>query len=292
MYNIKLTPSVRVFVAVTASILAQDAGCAAAPVVPATNKEKQTVSESLPGQVGLLFKWPDLTAIPSDKIVNGAENRHTAYARSTSVRWVKRIIADEWLPADANDLDRRLVMVRDEHGPIDVTHVEWQKKGYRFRSTQSRTVFTLTITPTTEANAVGGETLPEKVASAAGLCASIIRNLPEVEIPQGRDMVNIAPQGTMPVLLAKSFSEGSAKQCNDGIAGPPAKIDWQNHHDVRTHNHWWRRMGWWTDGRTLGLYTLKIGGGAWKVVYGAALDNTWFEGPPADEKAKTGRLSD
>lgn len=255
-----------------------------------TPKDKQTIVENLPGQVGSLFKWPDLKTIPAEKIMKGTENMHTSRARGVTVPWIKEIIADRYLPEDQNDLQAGMVMVKDEYDLIDATHVEWVKHGWRFQVTQSRTVFTVMITPVAEGQVVSGNTLAEKVVSAARVCATSIRDLSKVE---GHvQPINIAPQGTMSILRAKTFDQGRLKECTDGLVGQPAKPNRQEEYDRRRYGYWWRRVGWWTNGRTLGLYTFKIKGGAWKATYGPGRDSWWFEDQPKKTNAKTSTQSD
>ena len=62
----------------------------------------------------------------------------------------------------------------------------------------------------------------------------------------------------------------------------PAALDFKDTLDRRRWDFWWRRMGWWTDGRTLGLFTLKTEGVAWRADYDATgLDRGWFSPPAA-----------
>ena len=245
-----------------------------------TPKEKRMIMENLPGQVGMLFKWPDLKTIPSDKLVTGIENKYTLRAKRSTIRWIYKVIDPKWLPESKKQLEERLTMIKDVHNSIDATYVEWEKNQYRFRITQSKTVLTIIVTPTTDANAVSGHTLQEKIASASAICTQIVRNIPKVEVTtEDKEVINIVPQGTTSVLLAKTFNQGMVKQCDDGIVGQRARVDWKDELDRRSHEYWWGRMGWWTDGRKLGLYTLKIENGAWEASYSPGVDYRWFEGP-------------
>ena len=78
-----------------------------------------------------------------------------------------------------------------------------------------------------------------------------------------------------------SFDEGIVEECYDGIAALPARIDMKDKLDFARSNFWWRLMGWWTDGQTLGLFTLKTEGGAWEPNYGSSLDEHWLTPLPS-----------
>ena len=250
---------------------------------PSVKRAKRTVVENLPGQVGKLFKWPNLASVASNKLRTGDESVHLIRAKRSSLQWIEKVISKDWLPTDPNYLSNNLTMIQNEYGPIDATHVEWNKDGYNIRVTQSETVFTITVIPD-DGNSLGN-TVAETKASISQLCAQIIRDIPRVEATtEDKQVINIVPEGTKKVLLEKTFNKGSVKECDDGLAGILAEPDWKSNQDMRTHNYWWGRMAWWTDGRVIGLYTLKIEGGAWKADYSLGVDHTWFEGSPQRRK--------
>ncbi|MHC4867820.1 MAG: hypothetical protein ACYTEX_27430 [Planctomycetota bacterium] len=239
--------------------------------------QRRTVGENLPGQVAMLFAWPDLKSIPAEKIVEGTENKAAKRARRSSLKWIKKVIDPNFLPPSDKELDGKLTMVRDEHGPIDASHAEWEKQGYILRVTQSRTVLAISITPAGAGATVTGDTLEAKSVSAAKVCERIVADIRMVKATtREKEVINIVPEGTRKVLLAKSFSEATITQYEDGIGAVAAEIDFDKDQDRRSHNYWWRRMAWWTNGRSLHLYTFRIEHSAWKPVYGASADNTWF----------------
>lgn len=250
------------------------------------NTEKRTVMENLPGQVSQLFKWPDVTQIPIQKLMTGTEDKYTIRARRTSVEWIIKIIDKPWLP-DVNELDNNIIMVKDEYGSIDATHCEWEKNGFRFRITQSATVFTAHITGVNKGKLVTGETLPAKISSASTLCSQIVRNIPVIEtVSENGEPINIVPDGTKNVLLASSFGQGIVRECDDGITGEAIRVNWDDIRDVRYHNYWWRKMNWFAESDNFSFYTLKTEGGAWAAAYGAfSMDDRWFEPPLYDNKS-------
>lgn len=248
-----------------------------------TNTERPSVADNLPGQVVELFKWPDLKTIEKRQFKTGAENVHVHRAKRSTLQWVEKVISKDWLPTEPNYLSNNLTMIQNEYGPIDATHIEWKKDGYNIRVTQSLTVLTITVIPD-DSNSLGN-TVAEIKASISQLCARIIRDIPKVEATtEDNQVINIVPEGTRKVLLEKTFNKGSVKECDDGLAGFSAKLDWKNNHDRQSHNYWWRHIDWWTDGSVVGLYTLKIEDGPWKASYFPGNDHKWFEGSPQRRK--------
>ena len=118
-----------------------------AQTTQAGDLKKHTVMENLPRQVGSLFKWPALDAIAPKQFMTGKENVHVLRAKRTSLRWIGKVIDAAWLPENPDELKNKLIMVKDEFGPIDVTHLEWKKNNWIIRVSQSQTVFTITLLP-------------------------------------------------------------------------------------------------------------------------------------------------
>ncbi len=261
------------------------------PALGADNEDR-TVMGSLPGQVGPLFRWPDMAQIPQEKLLQGTESIHVRRANRTSLRWVRKVVAAKWLPADEededkeeNELDNSLVMVKDAIGPIDVTYVEWRKSGYLIRVSQTMTVLCVTVVPPDAR--IFGSTTQQRADAVSRICQAMIRSIAEVELPtEEKGLINVAPKGTMAVLQEKSFAQAVVKERDDGVVGTPAWQDSQDELDRQRFNFWWRRLGWWTDGRAAGLYVLKIENGRWEPKYLPKLDDNWFEGPKYTRRRK------
>ena len=60
----------------------------------------------------------------------GNENKRTLRARRNSIEWVKKVLDPNWLPDDPNYFDNNLIMIQNEYGPIDATHIRWNRSDY------------------------------------------------------------------------------------------------------------------------------------------------------------------
>ncbi len=215
--------------------------------------------------------------LPAIKLVSGSTSKHVARARASSIRWIERIIATAWLP-DEGVLKDGLVMIQDEFGPTDTTRVLWQKNGYSVRVSQTKTVIVVTLAPVKDSR-MGG-TIQTTKDAVGDLFKKVLRNHSRVEITENNETVNIAPEGgTLPVILSKSVEQGRVRKCYDGIDGRPARRG-DDREDRLRFSHWWRRLGWWTDGRIVGFHTIKTQGGESSDRYEFDRDKTWFEGGP------------
>jgi len=237
---------------------------------------RRTLSENLPGQVGHLFKWPDLKLIPPEKLMAGNENKHTLRARRNSIEWVKKVVDPNWLPDDPNYFNNNIIMIQNEYGPIDATHIRWNRSGYIIEVTQTMTVFAVKLTPLETATMA--DTTAAKKERVRRICLNIINEYVDIEVV-GPVSSQIIRKNIRPVLLEASFDKASIQNFDDGVHSWCKAPDTTSQSDQADFNYWWRRINWWTDGKIVGIYTLKTEGGAWEAGYSAGMDNNWFEGP-------------
>ncbi|MFA6134092.1 MAG: carboxypeptidase regulatory-like domain-containing protein [Phycisphaerae bacterium] len=236
------------------------------------------VSEVLPRQVAKLTSWPTAER-QAGRVVQRAASEWTVRAHRNSIEWIERVIDPRWLPENPNQtLGVKLVLLHDADDGLDTSHVEWEKNGYRLRVSQTETVFYLDVTPA-HGKISEGDANAKRMASR-DIASSLLNDVAEVKTSMGDGEVNIATGGTKRVLLASSFDAATVKQLDDGIVAVPGPFDARNPLDCARLNFWWYLMGWWTNGQTLGLFTLKTEGGAWLAGYGSSADARWFAEPP------------
>jgi hypothetical protein len=239
------------------------------------------VFTALPNKVRPLFAWPSNDTISGGKRVLKCTNRHLLAAKGASLRWPQKVIRKQWLPTDANYLSNQLIMIRDEYGPIDATHIFWEKNGYRIEVAQTKTVFAAKLTPLTSTDKV--HTVTARKDLAKRLCSQLLNEYADVRVvrPVNSELIR---QNVMPRLLSASFERARIRSFSDGVHGQCKGPDFKDKEDYAQFNFWWRRVNWWTDGKTVGLYTLKTEGGQWAANYGSKLDHYWFEGSPWQSK--------
>ena len=232
------------------------------------------IIQTLPGQVGLLFRWSGLQAIPAQRYVTGREGVDTLRARRNTVDWIMKVIHKDWLPKDPNYLEQNLIMIQNEQGPVDATHVRWLINGYTLEVSQTMTVLALKMTPM-QAGVIPSVMTERRELIRQMLCEVVNADVViEVRGPVRSETIH---RNVQPELLRASFDEASVEDLADGIRSSCSN-DASN---LKDFNYWWHRINWWTDASTIGIYTLKTDGGAWKAGYGSILDDTWFEGGPA-----------
>lgn len=228
---------------------------------------------SLPSQVAELVNWPSEEQ-KAGNVVDSEVSRETLRATRSSVSWIITIIERTWLPDRPEEtLGPSLILLEKAYPGLDTSHVEWEKSGYRIRVSQTTTVFYVSATPLEGTLSLGD--LSAKRTAARELTSRLVNGLVRVKDDDGTE---IADRGTMAILLSNSFDEATVEQFGDGIVGRPAHLvgDYGGM-DMRRLNYWWRRAGWWTNGRTLGLFTLKYEGGPWEASYGSKWDGEWFK---------------
>ncbi len=233
----------------------------------------------LPGQVAQLASWPTAEQ-RARTAVQPMASQETIRAGHRSIAWIQKIIDPQWLPDNAEDtLLAKLVLLEKAYDGLDTSHVEWESNGYHLRASQTRTVFYVSITPTRGTIVVGDAEAQREACFQ--LAWKVINEIPVVMRSWGKD-AKIAERGTKAIIKEKSFDKAKIEQFEHGLVAAPAQVEFGDRLDSSRTDFWWRIVGWWTDGRTLGLFTVKSEGGAWAAGYGSAMDAYWFtEDPPA-----------
>ena len=240
----------------------------APPRDPDTQK---TIRQSLPSKVSTLFAW-DLATIPPGKRLRGDESAGVAARRGEAVAWIEKVMAKEWRPASREDLVSRLVLVRDGIGDADVAYVEWQAQAYQVRVIQTKTIMTVSLRSSDAPDLK--TSLEQRQIRMKALVQSVLQDHPVVtSVFSGG---NVVPRGTAAVVREKLIEGGRAQSCQDGLVEEPSELDFANPDDREMAGYWFRRLSCWTDGRTIGLYTLKGEGGAWVPTYSNEMDGDWF----------------
>jgi len=246
---------------------------------PASAKD---VGSALPGPVAKLRSWPTAQQ-QAGKVVQPDASRSALRAKRSSIGWIQKVIDPQWLPDSPEEaLGSKLVLLEKAYDGFDTSRVEWEKEGYRFRVSQTATVFYLDVAPAEGKIAVGDVAAKRKACRE--LASKFVRDVLDA---RSADETRVAVGGTKPILMRVSFETAKVRVFDDGIVAEPATLDLKDKSDRPRWSFWWRRMGWWTDGQTLGLFTLKTEGGAWRAGYGATRsDQEWFSPPAADKKSQ------
>ena len=231
----------------------------------------------VPGSVVRLVSWPTAQQRVG-KVVQPDSSQGALRAKRESIGWIQKVVDPQWLPDNPEEsLGSKLVLLEKAYSGVDTSHVEWEKEGYRFRVSQTCTVFYLDVTPTQGKIAVGDVAAQRNAFRE--LASKVIQDVTDARSADG---TRVAVGGTKPILMRVSFETARMRESTHGIVAQPAALDFKDTLDRRCWDFWWRRMGWCTDGQTLGLFTLKTEGGAWKANYDATgLDRGWFRPPAA-----------
>jgi hypothetical protein len=227
--------------------------------------------------VAKLVSWPTAQQ-RAGKVVQPDSSHGALRAKRESIGWIRKIVDPQWLPDNPEEsLGSKLVLLEKAYSEVDTSHAEWEKEGYRFRVSQTSTVFYLDVTPTRGKSAVGDVAAQRKAFRE--LASKVIQDVTDARSADG---TRVAVGGTKPILMRVSFETARMRESTHGIVAQPAALDVKDTLDRRCWDFWWRRMGWCTDGQTLGLFTLKTEGGAWRANYDATgLDRGWFSPPAA-----------
>jgi hypothetical protein len=162
-----------------------------------------------------------------------------------------------WLPEDPNYLREHVIMIRDEYGLVDALHIRWEKRDHVVEITQTMTVFAAKVTRANPGKV--HDTVEAKTKSARGLCAQLLNEFAEIEAV-GPANSKVAKVRVMVKLLGASFDHAKVQSFKGGIHGWCRRPDAKDKSDLADSNHWWRRVNWWTDGKSVGFYTVKTEG--------------------------------
>jgi hypothetical protein len=251
-------------------------------------RNAKDVKTALPEKVVKLMSWPTPEQ-RAKKTVGHEVSEETRGAVYSSIEWIRTIIRQKWLPPRPEDvLGSKLLLFKGAFNGLDASYIEWERNGYCFRVSQTSTVIYIAITAKkgrlTEANV-------EAMRKASReLAAEMIKGTPEAMIPNGVRDLNVAPQGTKAILMRSCFDDALVEGFKDGIVAKPARIDSRDYLDAQRESFWWGIMRWWTDGRTLGLFTVKVRFSQWAPSYRAdVFDKHWLSGDPPELRSKSGR---
>ena len=245
-------------------------------------ERKLSALENFPKKAEVLFSWPSETMISGTKHVTKDRNINTLRAYRTSLGWIEKVISPNWLPIDPNYLKNNLIMIEDEYGLIDATHVRWEHNGYAIEITQTQTVFAVKLTPLGTVTVADTSTAKKQLARAK--CSEILAEYADVEIRKPVDS-EIVKKNIKPIILKSSVDEAYIYDSNDITYSTCKKLNINDKEDKFNFDYWWRRINWWTNGKSIGIYTLKTEGGAWSPNYESKLDEKWFSGEITKRKA-------
>ncbi len=275
---------------------------------PVLRPSAKSLAEAVPEKVAHLIKyWPDSTVIGGPNDVSRDKSRDVRLARKMSAIWIRKILSPDWLPREQTPLGANLIMIRNEFGDFDVSHVQWATNGYVIKVSQTAGIFAVKLTPL-DNNSVP-ETPEEKREFAKALGAQIFNNTGMrygIRYSLNKEGKRIKKRLKVPVkdLAAKicdySFRAELTREYPDGIVGLAARKedegitgnspdrdvveqenleDNPNWHKLRySWGYWWRHVCWWHDGKSIGFFTLKTEAGSWAADYSDNFGTGWFKG--------------
>ncbi len=238
--------------------------------------EPSRLQDRLPPKVSLLVPTLNEAFQKGKTNVADSDDRDIRRARELAVRWIFKTIRKDQLPADPNVLRRNMVLLQNAIGPNDVAVCRWEKDARVLTVVQTRTVILIEVRPKSEA--VRAETTREaRALLARNTTLSVLNGQVDIE-ERGPTTSKVVKRVITPEMLATSFDHADIQEYQGGVHG--RCVGPLDDRDL-DYNYWWRRISWWTDGRVVGLYTLKTERGPWVPSYDSALDATWFERPPS-----------
>jgi len=214
-----------------------------------------------------MLSWPDEGVVRGPKRVRNPQHRGAQQAQKSSVRWIQTLICDEWLPTRPEYLGDELVMIRDWEGPLDATYVRWEKNGYAVQVSQTPILIAIKLDPLGPAEVA--KTLEERKDYARRMCLKVLRDTCVLLQPAKKRWTGIHEQ-----ILDRSFSRALIKEIPGGVAAAAwnpyvammqgARPKRKNGSGSDARGYWWHYLGWYTDGKELGLWTYKEGQ-SWKM---------------------------
>jgi hypothetical protein len=164
-----------------------------------------------------------------------------------------------------------------------VTHIRWTKKDYVIQIGQSKTAIAIKITPIRSKTLGIENTTESKRIVARTLCSRILND--EADIKTNKPPSFKVRRNIKAKLLTVSFDDAPIEELYDGVCGVSRRLDFKDKSDRIDYNYWWRRLNWYTNGKSVGLYTIKYEGGPLEVNF-YLLDDDWFEKPTYTRKRK------
>lgn len=232
-----------------------------------------------PGLARAMVQWPAPEVLSGSNLVSRDSDGRADAAREQSIEWIRKMLRTEWLPEDPQVLGREIVLVRREYGKLDATHVRWTKNGYTIQVSQTRGTIAIRLNPL--AHGQVPETAEEKATYARGICRQLLPDDYMLERGGGdKKAVKLHSE-----IEDRSFSRAIVRQLSNGVVAgaawrpflekqgvalglpgrPPPAGPQATNRFLRT---WWGLMGWFTDGRQLGLWTYKTEGADSRVNVG------------------------
>lgn len=253
------------------------------------NPKAQSVREAVPPKAWWLSIWPkQITLSGPNSIKANNKKRDVVTARKHASRWIKRVLAPECRPESEKEIQRALILLRDEFDSFDTIRAQWIRDEYRIEVSQTLFVMTIKCTPLKE-RAVG-QNLSEKISFARQCCMKLFnpngqrggldRNKKPVIVPVkninafiaensfrgnltfefGDDVVGLVPDITNSpdIVLSQRGKDRDA----ENIADNP---HWQE--SLSSWGYWWRHVSCWDDGNSVVFFLLKSNAGPIQASY-------------------------
>jgi hypothetical protein len=237
---------------------------------------KIAIDKYLPSTVNNLRKaLQDDSYLKGKTNVSDSNNINIKRAKELSFEWILKTIQKDKLPSDPNILRNKIVMLKNAFDQNDLTIFQWEKNDYLIKVAQTSTIILIQIQPTSS----GYEPKTTKAARkllARKTITDFLNSDVDIRIIEPTTS-RIEHRTITPDIIDASIDKSDIQDYDDGIHSRCSRSDVRGD---RYYNFWWRRVNWWTDGKIIDIYTLKVEGGAWAANYHASsLDSRWFEAP-------------
>ena len=256
---------------VSAIVALAVAGVAAAD--QANDESLRKAYEKIPVRVRTLVEWANEGKAAKRRDVN--ERMETLWARNSALRWMKRAIDPELLPADDEVLKEQLAMLERDDG-CDIICAQWTRPELTFNVLQTNSIMTVAVTEESR----GSDRKGVARSSVVKLAGRVFRNHDKVLVHSDNKDVNVVESaGGSRAILLESLANGKVQELDGGYRGQLRRLEHaKGHMDRAWCQFWWRRVSWWSTPGTVVFYFPKVSGGSIAPSYGyEEMDKQWFE---------------
>ena len=243
---------------------------------------------NLPPTFRRLFDWPsDSELSGTNRLSDSSPDARDV--KADAVNWLESVVDQTWL--SSNSL--QTVFLRSEFENRDVVRTKWiSTNGSRFEVSQTRSLFTLKMTPI-QSNTDNGKLID--VDQVRTLLADILQSNASIIGSNGTitfDDVKKAAlfysintaritheQGGLEIfgdprdmsVEDEAFHVGSVRMRKPI---PATNETWFG--KLRSLDYWFCQLHWWTDGKCIGVYCFKASGGPIVPAASYMYDTNWF----------------
>lgn len=227
------------------------------------------VSEVVPVNIRSLFETPAADVEPG-MLIEEQDSFRVAGAESWS--WIMRTIDRQQLPKSKAGM-RAFVANGDAK---DCTRITWISNDFQFYVCQTRSIFVMKVSPIHGGTGIARDRRIQVVKDVCEkvFCDTAINPSPEDEGEPVK--VSDIPQK----ICTASFTWAQIPDLpgDEVVTGQPSFDAFYFAGAISEFEYWYRRVSWWNDGESVGLYFPKTQGpGAIRVGLEGVLDGKWLQ---------------